>query len=136
VTSLTRVYLDPSVVVAPEGAAGGGSSHGTAPDAVEALGHLADGGHELLVLGTETPPALANLPLEVHAISEIPEDPGAGSWLITDDPDSCSQRPRGLRTILVGPKRAPSNRPAARCDLEARDLSAAVIEILAREAMS
>jgi hypothetical protein len=134
---VTRIYLEPGVVALPEGAAGGGVDAGTtAPDALEALGHLADGAHELVVVGGEAPPALADLPWPIRTIPEIPEDPGPGSWFITDDPESCGQRPRGMRTILVGPRRAPTNRPAARCDVEARDLGAAVMEILAREAMS
>ena len=62
---------------------------------------------------------------------------GAGSsgWLITDDPRTCGRRSPTVRTILVGPRRPPSRGPVVRCDLEARDLSAAVLEILTHEAM-
>ncbi len=58
------------------------------------------------------------------------------TWVVTADPAWCErERPGGVRTILVGPRRPPGRRPTAHCDIEARDLSAAVIEILAREAM-
>jgi hypothetical protein len=56
--------------------------------------------------------------------------------LLTIDPSVCSgERPAGVRTILVGPRRPPDRRPTARCDVEARDLSAAVMEILVRDTL-
>jgi hypothetical protein len=62
--------------------------------------------------------------------------PQSGSWLVTADPRQCQRRPAGVRTILVGPRRPPGPRPTAHCDVEARDLVAAAIEIITREAMS
>ena len=40
-----------------------------------------------------------------------------------------------MQTMLIGPKPAPSPRPAPRCDTEARDLAHAVLEILRHEVM-
>jgi hypothetical protein len=134
--SVTLVYLDPGVVALEPERAEAGSERVTVPGAVEALGYLADGQHELVLLGDDAEAVVGSLPIEIRAEAELPVDPEPGSWLITDDPEGCMRRPRGLRTILVGPKRAPSHRPMARCDLEARDLSTAVIEILSREAMA
>jgi hypothetical protein len=133
---VTRVYLDPGVVDQPAAANAVRGQHVAAPEAVDALNHLADGAHELVLLGRARPRGLDALPIEVRTEPRLPDEPPPGSWLITDDPDGCETRPRGLRTILIGPKRPPSHRPTVRCDLEARDLSAAVIEILAREAMT
>jgi hypothetical protein len=53
---------------------------------------------------------------------------------VTADPATCGDRQAGLLTLLVGP-RDDSPRPT-RCDVTARDLAAAVLEILARDAMS
>jgi hypothetical protein len=41
----------------------------------------------------------------------------------------------GVRSLLVGPRPAPSPRPTPRCDAEARDLASAVLEILSRDVM-
>ncbi len=135
---MPRIYLDPGVIALGVGAGEPGTGQRTvpAPGAAEALGYLADTNYQLVMLGGDARPSIEGLPVAVATATEVPDQPEPGSWLITDDPDECLHRPPGLRTILVGPKRAPSHRPAPRCDLEARDLSAAVIEILAREAMA
>lgn len=139
---MTRVYLRPGVLaIAPEEARAGGGEPVAVPGAVDALGHLADGSHELIVLGDPGRPlpsldALEEGTIDVRSEAIPSSDLPAGSWLVTDEAEACTRVPRGVRTILVGPKRAPSHRPTARCDLEARDLAAAVMEILAREAMS
>ena len=66
----------------------------------------------------------------------LPNDIPPGSWFITGDPTWCEgDRPMGLRSILVGPKRPPARRPTLRCDVDARDLTTAMIEILVRETM-
>jgi hypothetical protein len=131
---LNRIYLEPRVMSAQTGSA---LSDGGAPEpsAVEALGHLADS-YELVVLGDPPRGVLDLFEVPVRSAQDLPAGPAHGSWLITDDPTSCVQRPPGLRTILVGPRRPASNKPTPRCDVEARDLSAAVVEILTREAMS
>jgi hypothetical protein len=132
---VNRIYLEPRVMALPTG--GDAEPDGETPTAgaVEALGHLADS-YELVVLGDPPRRMLDAFEVPVVGALEVPAEPAHGSWLITDDPTSCVQRPPGLRTILVGPRRAATNKPQPRCDVEARDLGAAVVEILTREAMS
>jgi hypothetical protein len=104
---------------------GGGVATGerTPPSAEHALAKLRDAGYEVTIVEPPTDQAVI-------------AGPTAGSWLVTSDPRHCERRPAGVRTILVGPRRPPGPRPTARCDVEARDLAAAVIEILTRDAMS
>jgi hypothetical protein len=132
---VNRIYLDPHVMSAPTGAELAAEERQPLTGAAETLGHLADS-YELVVLGEASPEVLGAFSVPVRATQDLPAGPAHGSWLITDDPWSCTERPPGLKTILIGPRRPPSNRPTPRCDVEARDLSAAVVEILTREAMS
>jgi streptomycin 6-kinase len=92
------------------------------PGAAAVLARLGDAGLEVVVVDGDTAAAAV-------------EDAANSGWLITDDPRTCGRRSATVRTILVGPRRPPSRGPAVRCDLEARDLSAAVLEILTHEAM-
>lgn len=137
---VSRVYLEPDVILLA-GAGGAGLSADDAgraitPEASESLVHLAEAGHELVLLsGAGVSPDLGGLAIEVGVEDALPEHPPPGTWLLTSDPDVCASRPSGFRTILIGPRRAPGPRPTAHCDLEARDLPAAVLEILTREAM-
>jgi hypothetical protein len=80
------------------------------------------------------PEPLADVP-SVTGSTTLPDEPPAGSWLITVDPELCLERRPPMQTLLVGPRAAPSPRPAPRCDVEARDLASAVLEILKREVM-
>jgi hypothetical protein len=117
---MARVYLDPSAVLLE--APGVGSPEPQAvPGASKALKDLAD-------------PAL-DLPDAVHVAEELPSAMDSDSWFVTADPESIRGRSDSPRTVLVGPKRAPGPLPLPRVDVEARDLSAAVIEILTRQAM-
>jgi hypothetical protein len=115
---MTDIYLDPT-------AAG-------MPDAADYLRNLTETGHSVHVLG-ELPEALADMPS--IAAAALPDEPAPGSWLITADADLCLERRPPMQTMLVGPRVAPSPRPAPRCDAEARDLASAVLDILGREAM-
>jgi hypothetical protein len=129
---VTRVYLDPGVIFVRSGASQMG--HETlSPDAAEALRNLAETGHDVILL-TSSPVSLPDGFPNVRQSSRIDPGPSA-SWYLTADPESCGERRAGLRTMLVGP--GPATRRAAiqRCDMQARDLQAATIEILAREAM-
>jgi hypothetical protein len=132
---MNRIYLEPRVMTQPTGSDPEADDAAPSPGAAEALGHLADS-YELVVLGEAPAGMLDALHIDVVEAAEIPPDAAHGSWLITDDPASCANRPPGLRTILIGPRRPPSSGPQLRCDLEARDLGAAVVEILTREAMT
>jgi hypothetical protein len=125
--NVTRVYIDPPVLFASAGAA-------VSSDAAEALGNLAETGHELILL-TNAPVALPDGFPHVRQSSRIDPAP-ATSWYLTTDPESCGQRQPGLRTMLVGPGPATRRATIQRCDIQTRDLHAAAIEILAREAMA
>ncbi|HVL52795.1 MAG TPA: hypothetical protein VM344_00875 [Vitreimonas sp.] len=132
---MNRIYLEPGVMALPTGSELPPDGAAPTPGAVEALGHLADS-YELVVIGDPPRRLLDAFQVPVRGTSCVPPEPAHGSWLITDDPTSCVNRAPGLKTLLVGPRRAVSHKPAPRCDAEARDLGAAVVEILTREAMS
>jgi hypothetical protein len=90
------------------------------PPMPAALDHLVDAGYAIVVVDPETGPP-----------------PDAAGWLVTRDAAVCgrARHQRAVRTILVGPAepgRGLAHRPA---DLEARNLTAAVLTILAEEAM-
>jgi hypothetical protein len=107
---------------------------------------LAQGAADALALLSESHDVSLVTPVSVEGIAELaalpsvaaaPDDVPAGSWYLTGDEGWCEgNRPTGLRSILVGPRRPPAHRPTLRCDLEARDLNAAVMEILVRETMA
>ena len=130
---MTRVYLDPGVIFVRSGASQIG--HATlSPDAAEAVQNLTETGHDVVLL-TSSPMALpAGFP-RLQQSSEIAPGPSA-SWYLTADPEACGERRAGLRTMLVGPGPATRRATIQRCDIHARDLQAATIEILAREAMA
>ena len=132
---MNRIYLEPGVMAQPTGLDRSGEALAPLPGAATALGHLADS-YELVVLRDPEPGVLQALDVPVRGASGLPAEAAHGSWLITDDPNSCVDRPPGLQTILVGPRRPATTRPEPRCDVEARDLNAAVVEILTRQAMS
>lgn len=116
---MSDVYIDPSVAAMP--------------DAGEQLAHLIDTGHAVLVVdGPEDPPAM---PLGALRVAAVPDTVTEGAWRVTADPEICGEHRAGMRTLLVGPKAAPARRPTPRCDAEARDLAAAVLEILSRDVM-
>lgn len=129
---MTTVYVDTRALLVA-GVAGPDAAR-LAPDADSALGHLREAGHHVVLLGS------AGIGLEEVGsgrirLAELPDDPQG--WMVAGDAAACAQgRPyRHLRTILVGPA-APSRGLASRtCDLEARDLTAAALTILAAEAM-
>jgi hypothetical protein len=106
-----------------------------APGAADAVDLLREG-HEVVVIAGEDTVDVDELP-STPTSPQVPDEFPAGSWYITDDETWCEgDRPAGLRSILVGPRRPPGRRPTLRCDIEARDLSAAVMEILVRETMA
>jgi hypothetical protein len=130
---VTRIYLDPEVIFVRTGA--GQTAHGAvSPGAADALQNLAETGHDLILL-TDTPVALPDGFPRIRQSSRIDPAPST-SWFLTADPESCGDRRAGLRTMLVGPGPATRRAVIQRCDVQTRDLGAAVIEILAREAMA
>jgi hypothetical protein len=139
---MTRVYLEPTAILLagplPAGAAAG-PSH-PAPGAIDAIDNLREAGHEVFLYREPASSEQELVELATLAglqIAGLPGQPvGPGDWLITADPRQCERRLAGVRTILVGPRRPPGPRPTAHCDVQARDLGAAAIEVLTREAMS
>lgn len=132
---MNRIYFEPQVMSIPRGAELTAEAAHPMPGAAHALGHLADS-YELVVVGDPPLGVLDAFEVPIQSTSDLPPEPAFGSWLITDDPGSCLARPPGLKTILIGPRRPATNKPALRFDVEARDLNAAVVEILTREAMA
>ena len=117
---MTKIYIDPTAA--------------NTPDAADHLIHLIETGHDVILVGASPPAVVVGLPM-AHRSDEVPPNAERGSWYVTADPAACAERQIGLRTLLVGPKAAPTNRPGPRCDAEARDLAAAVLEILSRDVM-
>lgn len=117
--SQATVYVDVAALEPDTGTTAGPTRQPRALDH-PALRHLDDLGHRVVLLDHGTAP---------------PVD--AEGWLVTRDPDLCGRaraRPR-LRSVLVGPNvpgRGLAHRPS---DVEARDLTAAVLAILTAEAM-
>jgi hypothetical protein len=134
---VTRVYVDLEVL-----ATGGGTRRpvGVATvdlAAIRSLDHLVDAGHELVLVAD--PPiaagAVAGIPeaRAEMAVTATPREPGTPAWYLTSDAERCRGRSARLRTILVGDRPAPG--AVHRCDSMARDVMAAVLQILATEAM-
>lgn len=117
---MTNIYIDPSAA--------------NTPDAADHIIHLVETGHEVILVGATATAVVSGLPM-AQQLERVPADVERGSWYVTADPAACAERQVGLRTLLVGPRAAPSNRPGPRCDAEARDLAAAVLEILSRDVM-
>lgn len=130
---MSSVYLDPSTMVMPDPA--GRTDYLAVPGAGHALRSLRDVVDDVIVLAPDTWRGVVELPSGVRAATTLPDDLGPDAWFVTADPESPFGRPGGATTILVGPRRAPGQLPLPRFDVQARDLSAAVLEILAREAM-
>ena len=116
---MTTIFLDGSAAILP--------------GAPSRLVHLTDAGHEVVLVAPPEDPAAEVLAWPAQ-VDELPADPPRGSWFLTADPSNCLDRQAGLSTLLIAP-RDDSPRPT-RCDMTVRDLSSAVLEILARDAMS
>jgi hypothetical protein len=120
---MAAIYVHPSVA--------------TLPGAADRLATLAEGGHEVVLVGGDPASfeSFEGAVPQARSEAELPADVARGSWFLTADPEPCAERRVGLLTLLIGPRAAPSPRPGPRCDVEARDLATAVLEILSRDAM-
>jgi hypothetical protein len=105
----------------------------SAPDARGHIANLIDAGQRVTFVGAVGGPA-ATFP-DVSQLDSLPAEPQRGSWFVTAEPARCADRPAGVRTLLIGPRTGRSPVLGPRCDTEARDLAAAVLEILAHDAM-
>jgi hypothetical protein len=131
-----HVYIDSDVVTVEEPAPDRrhDGRRVVAPGAADAVALLSEG-HDVLLVAP-TPIAIAEF-ASMATTASVPDSFPSGSWYVTADGAWCEgERPNGLRSILVGPRRPPNRRPTRRCDIEARDLNAAVMEILVRETMA
>lgn len=131
------VFLDPGVITVLEPAPDrrGPGRLVAISGVVDSLALLGDAARVAIIADAPLVdvPELAGLDTR----ASLPDDFPPGSWFITSDPTWCEgDRPTGLRSILVGPKRPPARRPTLRCDVDARDLNAAMMEILVRETMT
>ncbi len=128
---MTRVFVD---VAAAALDGGNGNSPSLDPVALPALRILAESGHEVvLVTGHAGPPPTSLAAVAADAVGSVPARPDDEAWYLTADVEHCVGASARLRTVLVGS--VPAAGSIHRCDAVARDLQAAVMEILAREAM-
>jgi hypothetical protein len=130
---MTRIYLEPGVLVARPDADGSAPSS-IVPEASEALATLTDTGHELILVTDRA----FERPVDFPAMTEVQhvDEATDGSWFLTTDPELCGPRQARIKTILVGPGPGTHHSAVHRCDITTRDLRAAVLEILTREAMA
>jgi hypothetical protein len=66
-------------------------------------------------------------------VAAVPPRPNVPAWYLTSELARCRGTSARLRTVLIGA--APPRESVRRCDAVARDLQAAVMEVLAEEAM-
>ena len=124
---MTRVFLDPGTAVIENGVA-------TDPAALRSLRHLVDAGHELVLVHQPGESALELRELADRVVDAVPQLPEERAWYLTDDVEHCREMTARVRTVLIGA--SPPAGSIHRCDSVARDVQAAVMEILASEAMS
>jgi hypothetical protein len=134
---VTRVYVDLEVLSIDRGTRRPVGAGAVDLTAVRSLDHLVDAGHEIVLVADPpiAPGAVAGIPdaLAEATVAAVPSEPRVAAWYLTSDASRCRGRSARLRTILVGSSQAPG--AVHRCDSLARDVRAAVLEILAAEAM-
>ncbi len=126
---MTRIYLEPGTAEIETG-----GDRGLDPDAVRSLAYLVDAGHEIVLVspdGLEPPADLRAL--ASSTVPSPPTRPERPAWYLTSDVSRCRGSSARVRTVLIGA--APAAGSVMRCDAVARDVQAAVMEILASEAM-
>lgn len=131
---MTTIYVDPAAMLltaadddTPEDI--------VAPGSYDAISNLVEAGYDVVLLGPAGA-ASQDLPEAVRRADELPEHLDGDAWYLTGDPHPPFGRPRGGTTVLIGPRRPVGKVPQPRFDLETRDLSAAAMEILTRDAMA
>jgi hypothetical protein len=127
---VSRVYVDVDAAAIE----GSGADPSLDPTAVRSLRFLAEAGNEVILVAAEgeaVPVELQDVAASV--VGEVPARPTDLAWYLTSEVDRCTGTSAKLRTVLVGA--APPSGSIHRCDGVARDLQAAALELLAREAM-
>jgi len=137
---VTRIYVDPEAVTIEGGGSPESSDKTPDDEALRALGYLVDAGHEVVVVtpGVQDPSARPEPPAGLWAIAGetvagVPDGHPGSAWYLTRDVERCRGLSARVRTVLIGA--APASGAIHRCDTVARDVQAAVLEILAAEAM-
>lgn len=127
---MPTVYIRPEVLVI-EGTSGR-SDASPAPDREGAIAALGDCGWDVVVLGE--PHVAGGRAAMMPDLPHVAQPgPGSGAWLVTTDVGDCRWARRdGLRTILVSADHSSAGRPE-RCDLTARSLFSAALEIMSRD---
>lgn len=124
---MTQVYVDAGAT-ALDAEAGAFDS-----DALRVIRYLVELGHAVALVGDDP----TGIPDEFRrlgsVVATVPARPDAPAWYVTTDVERCQGMSARVRTVLVGAAPAPGS--VRRCDTVARDLQAAVMEILAAEAM-
>jgi hypothetical protein len=125
---VTRVYIDLGTLSTGTGVA-------RAPDhpAMRSLEYLAEAGHEVILVGDTDAVPEALGALATTTVAAAPIELTETAWYLISDAERCRDRSTRLRTVLIGSAPAPG--AIHRCDRLSRDLLAAVLEILADEAM-
>jgi hypothetical protein len=131
---VTRIYVDPDVVTIEGGGSPDSSDHTPDAEAVRALGFLVEAGHDVVAVTSGGQDVPADLQAVVReTVTEVPESHEGSAWYLTRDVEHCRGLSARVRTVLIGA--APASGAIHRCDTVARDVQAAVMEILAAEAM-
>jgi 23S rRNA A2030 N6-methylase RlmJ len=121
------VFFDPGTAVIENGGA-------VDPAALRSLRHLVDAGHELVLVDPPDESAGDLRELAARVVDAVSQMPDGRAWYLTNDVEHCREMTARVRTVLIGASPPPGS--IHRCDSVARDLQAAVMEILASEAMS
>ncbi|HEY2915833.1 MAG TPA: hypothetical protein VGI98_01330 [Candidatus Limnocylindrales bacterium] len=127
---MTRVYVDVEAAAIESS----GVDPSLDPAAVRSLRFLAEAGNEVILVASSDTAVPAELRDAARSVvAEVPGRPPDQAWYLTSDVERCTGTSAKLRTVLVGA--APPSGSIHRCDGVARDLQAAALELLAREAM-
>lgn len=113
---MSRVYVEPTAILlggaTPAGVASNAGRQ-PSPGAIEAIDNLREARHDVLLFVDSA--TIDERWLKAASLTDLPiasspgQQPGPGSWLVTADPRQCEQRPAGVHTIQVGPRRPPAH---------------------------
>lgn len=127
---MTEVYVDVAAACLD-----GATATSPDPEAVRALGHLADAGvRVVLVLADAPAPPRELTRVAREVVAQLPPRPAGPAFYLTSDIARCQGSSAALQTVLIGS--APPSGSVRRCDTVARDVQAAAMEILAADAMA
>jgi hypothetical protein len=122
---VTQIFLEPNLLALER-----------SDEASTQLRYLAESGADLVVVSDRPLADWDELDVPSLRYEPTPAAGRRGDWWLTADPADCVRRPgRGVLSVLVGGSLGSSIGPTSRCDVGARDLRSAVLEILSRQAM-